>query len=110
MSTATDAHPARVPSTAAASVTSTAGLLVTVRYFGAAKAAAGVAEESLAIEPPASAILATVLDLARAAHGAEFGRVLQRCSYLVREVAVHDLSAPLAQGDSIDVLPPFAGG
>jgi molybdopterin synthase sulfur carrier subunit len=36
--------------------------------------------------------------------------VLLRCSYLCDGVAVHDKAQPLHSGNTIDVLPPFAGG
>jgi hypothetical protein len=35
---------------------------------------------------------------------------LERCSYLLDEVAVRDRTAPLATATTLDVLPPFAGG
>ncbi|GAU64718.1 putative molybdenum cofactor biosynthesis protein [Streptomyces sp. NBRC 110611] len=82
----------------------------TVRYWAAAKAAAGTAEE-----PYAAATLAEALDAARAAHAAnpEFARVLQRSSFLVDgdPVGTRDHAAvPLAEGGTVEVLPPFAGG
>lgn len=82
----------------------------TVRYWAAAKAAAGTAEE-----PYAAATLAEALDAARAAHAAnpEFARVLMRCSFLVDgdPVGTRDhASVQLAQGGTVEVLPPFAGG
>ncbi len=80
---------------------------VTVRYFAAAKAAAGVDEEQLPLpEPPT---LAALLDTVRAAHGDAVTAVLARCSYLVDEVAARDGSM-LAPGAEVDILPPFAGG
>lgn len=88
-----------------------ASLTVVVRYFAAARAAAGVPEEKLIITAPA-----TVVDLLRAAvdnHGAGLSQVLARCSYLLEEVAVHASDAgttAVADGDVLDVLPPFAGG
>jgi molybdopterin converting factor small subunit len=36
--------------------------------------------------------------------------VLKRSSYLCDEVAVRDTSMALRSGQTIDVLPPFAGG
>jgi len=82
---------------------------VTVRYWAAAKAAAGVAEEQV----EAAATLADLLDAVRAAHGDELGRVLGRCSYLVDEVSpgrTPHAEVALADGAVVDVLPPFAGG
>lgn len=83
-------------------------LTVTVRYFAAAKAAAGTSMETLDV--PAGATVAETLDAARALHGPEFARVLDRCSYLLDEVAVRDQAAVVPSGATLDVLPPFAGG
>ena len=82
---------------------------VTVRYWAAAKAAAGVPEQQL----EAHGTLADVLDAVRAAHGPELATVLARCSYLVDEVSpgrapAADVAVP--DGAVVDVLPPFAGG
>lgn len=82
----------------------------TIRYWAAAKAAAGTAEE-----PYQASTLAEVLDAARARHTArpDFERVLLRCSFLVNGSAVgsqgHD-TVSLRDGDTVEVLPPFAGG
>lgn len=86
-----------------------------VRYFAAARAAAGSEEESFDL--PAGA---TVEDLLQAILTVErpeppagtppLARVLSRSSFLLNEVAVRDRTAPLSAGDVVDVLPPFAGG
>lgn len=81
---------------------------VTVRYFAAARAAAGVEDEPL--ELPSGASVADLLDAIRAGHGAELAKVLARCSFLLDEVAVRDQQIPLPDGATLDVLPPFAGG
>jgi molybdopterin converting factor small subunit len=81
---------------------------VTVRYFAAAKAASGIDEEALTV--PAPTTVAAVLEAAVAEHGADLERVLERCSYLRNTIAVHGTATPLADGDALDVLPPFAGG
>lgn len=83
-------------------------ITVTVRYFAAARAAAGVESERLDVPPGGT--VADVLAAARAAHGAELARVLRRCSYLLDEVAVRDPATPLPPDATVDVLPPFAGG
>ncbi len=83
-------------------------LTLTVRYFAAAAATSGVEEERLDVTSPA-----TVRDVLKACadrFGPEFATVLQRCSYLLDEIAVHDLDSPLHPGAQLDVLPPFAGG
>jgi sulfur-carrier protein len=81
---------------------------VTVRYWAAAKAAAGVAEE-----PYEAATLAQALDAVRARHTGELSRVLPRCSFLVDGDPVgtrgHE-TVRLADGGTVEVLPPFAGG
>ncbi len=74
----------------------------------AAKAAAGIAEE-----PYDAATLAEALDGVRGAHPGELVRVLQRCSFLVDGDPVgtraHE-TVRLAEGGTVEVLPPFAGG
>jgi molybdopterin converting factor small subunit len=80
----------------------------TVRYWAAAKAAAGIAEE-----PYDAATLAQALDAARGRHPGELERVLLRCSFLVDGDPVgkreHE-TVRLAEGGTVEVLPPFAGG
>jgi molybdopterin converting factor small subunit len=82
---------------------------VRVRYWAAAKAAAGVPEEDV----DAAGTLAGLLDAVREAHGQPLAGVLARCSFLVDEVtagtAPHDQVA-VPDGAVVDVLPPFAGG
>lgn len=84
-------------------------MAVTVRYFGAARAAAGT--ESELVPLPAAATVGDLLTLVAERHGAELAHVLRRCSYLLDEIAVTDLAGrrPL-DGSTLDVLPPFAGG
>ncbi len=81
---------------------------MTVRYFAAARAAAGVESEPVAV--PVGATVDLLLKTVRAAHGDDLARVLDRCSYLLDEVAVRDRDVPLHDGAVVDVLPPFAGG
>jgi sulfur-carrier protein len=81
---------------------------VEVRYFAAARAAAGVETET--VEVPPGATVDILLKTIRAAHGDALGRVLDRCSFLLDEVAFRDRDLPLHDGALIDVLPPFAGG
>ncbi len=77
---------------------------VTVRYWAAAKAAAGVAEE-----PLRAATVGELLEQSARAHGPELGRVLQRCSILVDGTRAGPATA-LRDGAVVEVLPPFAGG
>jgi molybdopterin synthase sulfur carrier subunit len=83
-------------------------LTVTVRLYAAARAAAGIPEETLSI--PAPAAVADVLDTLVALHGDPLARVLHRCSFLLDETAVHGVQTPVLHGAHLDVLPPFAGG
>jgi sulfur-carrier protein len=78
-----------------------------VRYFAAAQAAAGADVEQMAVRAGV-----TVGDLVDelSSRNPDLARVLRRCSYLCDGVAVHDKSQPLRPGNTIDVLPPFAGG
>jgi sulfur-carrier protein len=80
---------------------------VMVRYFAAARAAAGVDSETVALRAGT-----TVAELVKslAARGELLANVLNRCSYLRDGVAVRDETIALHAGDTIDVLPPFAGG
>ncbi len=77
---------------------------VHIRYFAAAKAETGKAEEHLEVAPATT--IGELLD--------ELGRgpsaVFARCSFILNEVATTDRSTLLADGDRLDVLPPFAGG
>ena len=80
---------------------------ITVRYFAAARAAAGSDSEQLTVRTGA-----TVGELVDGLGGRtrELARVLVRCSFLCDGVAVRDQAQPLQAGNTIDVLPPFAGG
>jgi sulfur-carrier protein len=82
----------------------------TIRYWAAAKAAAGVAEEAYHAATLAEAL--TAARERRAGQG-EFARVLGNCSFLVDGDPVgtraHE-TVRLADGGTVEVLPPFAGG
>jgi molybdopterin synthase sulfur carrier subunit len=80
--------------------------VLTVRYFAGARAAAGgIASE---------AVEATTLDgLVQALtdrHGERLAVVLKVASFLVDGLTCHDRMAPLPDGVTVDILPPFAGG
>jgi sulfur-carrier protein len=82
--------------------------MTVLRYWAAAKEAAGVAEEELT-----AGTLAEALASARAARNERFGVVLERCSFLVDGDPVggrDHSSVAVRPGSLIDVLPPFAGG
>jgi len=96
------------PSPAADQSAAGSSVTVQVRYFAAARAAAGSDEEPVTVESPAT--VASVIDSITTRHGDALARVLTRCSYLLGATAVHELSTPVRAGDQLDVLPPFAGG
>ncbi|MEV0648040.1 MoaD/ThiS family protein [Phytomonospora sp. NPDC050363] len=77
--------------------------MITVRFFAAARAAAGTNETTLD---------APDLDTLRTQLADKFGeplaRVLSVSSFLADGVATR--GGPLADGVTVDVLPPFAGG
>jgi molybdopterin synthase sulfur carrier subunit len=81
---------------------------VTVRYFAAARAAAGIDAEP--VEVPPGATVADVVAAIRRRHPGDLATVLDRCSFLLDEVAVRDRSTIVPDGAAVDVLPPFAGG
>jgi molybdopterin synthase sulfur carrier subunit len=77
---------------------------IEIRYFAAARAAAGVSIQR--VEPASlTQILATVC-----ADNAQLAHVIDQCSFLVDSVAVNDMDMPVHAGSFIDVLPRFAGG
>lgn len=79
--------------------------MATVRFFAAARAAAGATEEQVAAAS-LDALIATLV----ARHGDDLARVLTVSSFLVDGAAWHDRAAPLPAASTVDVLPPFAGG
>jgi sulfur-carrier protein len=80
---------------------------VTIRYFAAARAAAEAESETVVLRPGT-----TVAELVErlAVSGTRLATVLSRCSYLCDGIAVRDETKALRSGNTIDVLPPFAGG
>lgn len=77
---------------------------VTIRFFAAARAAAGVSEMKFE-----SSTAMHILDQAVTLYP-KLGQVLPQCSYLLDEVSLRDLSVEVLDGSILDVLPPFAGG
>jgi sulfur-carrier protein len=80
---------------------------VTVRFFAAARAAAGA--DSVALDLPDGATCADAVEALRG-RGGGLPQVLAKCSYLCDGVAVRDSHGVLRHGQTLDVLPPFAGG
>lgn len=83
------------------------GLLVTVRYFAGAAAAAGIEEEKVDVDDGTT--VASLLDDVTGRRPA-LAPVLAVASVLLDEVTVRDRSRVVPAGATLDVLPPFAGG
>jgi len=85
---------------------------VTVRYWAAARAAAGVAEDVFEVAGPIP--LADVVRRVLAAHpGEPMARVVRVCSVLVgdRPAGGRDPGDVVVEpGSTVELLPPFAGG
>jgi molybdopterin converting factor small subunit len=84
--------------------------MVTVRYWAAARAAAGRGEDVVA-----GTTVAEVLDAVRRAHAGEtrFRQVLDVSSLLLGDTPLGSQHLPdvvVDDGDVLEVLPPFAGG
>jgi molybdopterin converting factor small subunit len=83
---------------------------VTMRYWAAAKQAAGMAEETISAETLGDALTAA---LARRDGAAPLRAVLARSSFLVDGSPVGTRapdSVLLTEAAVVEVLPPFAGG
>lgn len=80
---------------------------VTIRYWAAAKEAAGVPEETVAAATLGDAIEVAV---ANRASDDRLRNVLKRSSFLVNGTRVKAAETPLEEGAVIEILPPFAGG
>ncbi len=86
---------------------------VTLRYWASAKAAAGTDTDALEVAGPVT--LAELVSRAREAHSdsARFAEVISCCSLMVgdRPVTTEDQTSVVVQpGDTVEFLPPFAGG
>ena len=85
---------------------------VTVRYWAAARSAAGVEADQLAVTGPVS--LADVTQQALALHrGSRLGDVIAVCSVLVgdKPAGTRDPAQVVVEpGQTVEFLPPFAGG
>ena len=80
-------------------------MVVTVRYFAGARAAAGVDTEAREAGTLDELVGQLVDD-----HGEKLARVLTACSFLVDGTTTRDRAVSLSPGAVVDVLPPFAGG
>jgi len=84
---------------------------VTVRYWAAARAAAGVPDDRVPVS--GTTTLAAVLDSVRALHPGRLADVIEVCSVLVGDRPVgttEPADVALEPGATVELLPPFAGG
>jgi len=79
--------------------------VATVRYFAAARAAAGTTTETVD-----AASIQELLKILADRPGERLGTVLGACSFLVDGLSCREPSAALSSQSTVDVLPPFAGG
>jgi molybdopterin converting factor small subunit len=93
--------------------------IVTLRYWAAAKEAAGIAEETISAATLADALAAARGKAGRAGHGEQDGQderlraVLARSSFLINGEPAGSRprdAVVLEDASVIEVLPPFAGG
>lgn len=77
---------------------------VIVRFYGAARDAAGSTEISVNSNSLTELLRGICQDNAR------LSQVLERCSFLVDGAICHDQRIEIPSGSTVDVLPPFAGG
>lgn len=87
---------------------STPSATTTLRYWAAAREAAGVAAEETTASTLGEALL-----LARAVRDERFAKVLAVCAFVVDGTPVggrDHAAVALVGGGLVDVLPPFAGG
>ncbi|WP_370544887.1 MoaD/ThiS family protein [Frigoribacterium sp. VKM Ac-2530] len=85
----------------------------TLRFFAAARAAVGRDEQVVEVPDGESATIGRLLTEVRPVEGtsaADWRDVLLRCSFLVDGVTTRDREQVVADGDVVDVMPPFAGG
>lgn len=80
---------------------------VRVRYYAAARAAAGTEEEQV---PLTTERTLTGLITTCARGRPVLGQVFERCTFLIDGIAAESRQLPVHGGQTVDVLPPFAGG
>jgi molybdopterin converting factor small subunit len=86
---------------------------VRVRYWASARAAAGVEEDVLGVDGPVSLQALCEHAIRLHADAPRFAHVLGTCSFLVedRTVGRRDACSVMVQpGETVEALPPFAGG
>jgi sulfur-carrier protein len=88
-------------------MSTTTTVRVSIRYFAAARAAAGAEVETVCLQ--SGTTLAELVDQL-SVRNEDMARVLKRCSFLCDGIAVRDTRTTLHAEQTVDVLPPFAGG
>lgn len=86
--------------------------VIRVRYWAAARSAAGLAEETLPVSEPMS-LTEVRAELTRRHAGSRLPAVLEACSVLVGDRPASAVDADLVRidpGATVEFLPPFAGG
>jgi molybdopterin converting factor small subunit len=86
---------------------------VTVRYWAAARAAAGVGEDRIPTDGPLTLAEVRVRALALHPEADTLPRVIASCSVLVGDTPLgrrDPADVTVAPGSSVEFLPPFAGG
>jgi len=78
---------------------------IAVRLFAGAAAEFGADSASVQART-----LGEMIEALQQGASAEAARVIDRSSFLVNAVACTERERLLAEGDRVDVLPPFAGG
>ncbi|MCB1265096.1 MAG: MoaD/ThiS family protein [Mycobacterium sp.] len=85
----------------------TTTITVAVRFFAAARAAAGTETATLTLQPGAT-LTDAICELS--GQSDRMALVLRKCSFLCDGVAIRDSATVLQSRQTLDVLPPFAGG
>lgn len=83
------------------------GVTVSVRFFAAARDAAGAETAFLTLDPGST--VANAID-ELSGHSEEMDLLLRKCTFLCDGIAVRDRANVLRRHQTLDVLPPFAGG
>lgn len=85
--------------------------MVNIRYFAAARAARGVAAETLKWTGSVAGLLEQLgaEHTDRTAGGLTLAEIFPRCTFLLNGTRV-DTEADVPQDANVDILPPFAGG
>lgn len=86
--------------------------IILVRYWAAARSAAGTAEEQIEVDGPIT-LAALVAEAVRRHPGTRLREVIGVCSVLVGDKPVSTQDAAdveVTPGSTVEFLPPFAGG